>query len=74
MSNIAVNARVVCPFFKRVGDNGRTVICEGLARGSDIANCFRGSKQFDQWIEEVCGSLKYADRCLLAQAVEGKYE
>ena len=74
MPNMTQNARIICPYFLRLGNNGRSVMCEGLAPGSEIMNCFRGSKKFDKWVHGACETLQYADHCPLARAVGEKYE
>lgn len=74
MPNTTYNATIICPYFLRIGSDGRTVMCEGLAPGSEIANRFCGNRKLNEWVSTACESWRYADHCLLARAVGGKYE
>ena len=73
MPNLTHNALVICPFYLRVANNGCAVVCEGLAPGSEIANCFTGKAKLENWLEKACETMEYKKHCPLARAVERKY-
>lgn len=76
MPNIPIKAKIRCPYFLRLGGSGPRggeVVCEGLIPGSEIRNCFGKSADCREWVEGVCTSYDYAQRCQVARTNEAKY-
>ena len=74
MPNTTTDAKVFCPYFARVKQNKKALVCEGQAKGSrSVTQEFATQRQCTQWVREVCQTHRYCDRCLLAKAIEGKY-
>ena len=65
--------RIICPYYLWLARNNKSIICEGLIPGSVVSNDFQNQELLTQWVEDVCETHGYCDRCLLAQAIGGKY-
>jgi len=64
--NDARKARVICPFYRRFGQDGRTIVCDGLIERNEICMHFQTREDFDTYLEYACNQYSYALRCPIA--------
>lgn len=69
--NIPQVARIICPYFKMLSNDRRTIVCEGLTPGTKCAMCFKTRAEQERYSEKHCERFSYG-RCQLARAVEQK--
>ena len=66
--NVPQAARIICPYFKRLTDNRRVIVCEGLTPGVCTATMFRRREEQERYSEKYCERYSYG-RCPVARAV-----
>ena len=70
MPNDSLVARIVCPYFARVG--ATSITCESLA-GATIKLNFGGYRQRTTWVAEHCERYD-AGKCPVAEIIGRQYE
>jgi hypothetical protein len=63
---------VKCPFFYRF-DKRNAIVCEGIMPRAEIKIVFDREEDLLRWAEAHCNSESEYKKCLLAQALNGKY-
>lgn len=80
MPNLAVHARVKCPYYRAVFQrkNGTwAIVCEGVLSGSGnerTVSEFRGRAKLERWMRGACETHGYCEVCAIARLNAGKYE
>lgn len=69
--NIPQVARIICPYFKMLSNDRRTIVCEGLTPGASSAMVFRTRAEQEKYSEKNCERYSYG-HCPLARAVQLK--
>lgn len=71
MPNLSSAANCVCPFY--MGETSKSISCEGMIDGTKARSVFETQKEKKIHMETRCYSHRYAKRCWLAAALEGKW-
>lgn len=67
--NDPINARMICPFYRRVTDNGRVLVCEGITPSTEVCVKFRGKRELERYAGRYCETYRY-EHCPVARMVE----
>lgn len=64
--NDARKAKIICPFYHRFTQDGRTIVCEGMDDDKELCLKFRRKEDLNEHLESVCNRYDYAKRCPIA--------
>lgn len=59
-------AKIICPFYHRFAQDGRTIVCEGPDSRQELCMHFRRREDMDEHLECACNQYSYADNCPIA--------
>ena len=70
--NIPQVARIVCPYFVRLTNERRAIVCEGTANGTKTAVMFKTRRDMELYSEKMCETYRF-NRCMVARMLAEKY-
>lgn len=59
-------AKIICPFYHRFAQDGRTIVCEGPEEKNELCMHFKRREDMDTFLECACNRYDYAKRCPIA--------
>jgi len=66
------DAYVICPFYKGLARDGRTLRCEGAVKSSTMSHKFITAEKREGHMEKYCKSFSY-EKCPISRMLDQKY-